>query len=168
MRKQWKQWQTLYSWTTKITVDGECSYEIERHLFLGRKDKPRQCIKKQKHHFANNGSYRQNYSFSSSHVRMSELDHKEGWAPKNWCFWTVVLEKTVESPLDSKEPKPVNAKGNQSWISIGRTDAKAPILWPPDAKSWLIGKDPDAGKDWRREEEGSTEDMMAGDGHEFD
>ena len=93
----------------------------------------------------------QSYGFSSGHVWMWELDCKESWALKNWCFWTVVLEKTLESPLDCKEIKPVNPKGNQSWIFIGRTDAEAgtPIIWPPDAKSWLIGKDPDAGKEWR-------------------
>ena len=113
------------------------------------------------------------YGFSSSHVWMWELDHKEGWMPKNWCFQTVVLEKT-ESLLDCKEIKPVNPKGHQSWIFIGRTDAKAeaPILWPPDAKRWLIRKDPDAGKD-RRQEKGTTEDKMVGwhhqlDGHEFE
>ena len=90
----------------------------------------------------------------SSHVWMWELDYKESWAPRNWCFWTVVLEKTLESPLDCKEIQPVNPKGNQSWIFIGRTDAEAPILWPPDAKNWLTGKDPDPGKDWRQEERG--------------
>ena len=105
---------------------------------------------------------------------MWELDHKEGWALKNWCFWTVVLEKTLESPLDSKEIKPVNSKGNQSWIFIGRTDAEAeaPILWPPDAKSRLTRKDPDAGKDWRQEEKGMTEEMVGWhhrlDGHEYE
>ena len=104
---------------------------------------------------------------------MWELDHKEGWAPKNWCFWTVVLEKTLESPLDCMEIKPVNPKGNQSWIFIGRPDAEAPILWPPDAKNWLIRKGPDAGKDWRQEEKGMTEDEMVGwhhwlNGHEFE
>ena len=95
---------------------------------------------------------------------MWELDHKEDWAPKNWCFLTAVLEKTPASPLDSKEIKPVNPKGNQLWIFIGRTDAKAeaPILWPPDAKSWLTGKDPDAGKNWGQEERGMTEHEMAG------
>ena len=95
---------------------------------------------------------------------MWELVYKESWAPKNWCFWTVVLEKTLESPLDCKEIQPVNPKGNQSWICIGRTDAEAetPVLWPPDVKSWLIGKDPDAGKDWGQEEKGMTEDEMAG------
>ena len=97
------------------------------------------------------------------------LDHKEGWAPKNWCFWIVVLEKTLESPLDCKEIKPVNPKGNQPWIFIGRTDAKAeaPILWPPDVKNWLIGKDSDAGKDWRREKKGMTEDEMVGWHHQL-
>ena len=100
--------------------------------------------------------------FSSSHVQMWELDYKEDWAPKNWCFWTVVLEKTLESPLDCKEIQPVHPKGNQSWLFIGRTDVEAetPILWPSDGKSQLIGKDPDAGKDWRREEKGMTEDEM--------
>ena len=113
--------------------------------------------------------------FSGSHVWLWALDHKESWAPKNWCFWTAVLEKTLESALDCKEIKPVRLKVNQSWIFIGRTDAEAetPILWPPDAKNWLIGKDPNAGKDWRREEKGTTEDEMVGwhhqfDGHEFE
>ena len=103
---------------------------------------------------ADKGLYIQSYGFSSSHVWMWELDHKEGWTPKKWCFWIVVLEKTLESPLSSKEIKPVNPKGNQSWIFIGRTDAKAPILWTPDPKSQLIGKHPDAGKDGRQEEKG--------------
>ena len=104
----------------------------------------------------------QSYGFSSSHVRMWELDYKESWVPKNWWFWTVMLEKTLESPLDSKKIKPVSPKGNQSWIFIGRTDAKTPILWPPDVKNWLIGKDSDAGKDWRQEEKGTTEAEMVG------
>ena len=93
-----------------------------------------------------------------------EMDYKESWTPKNWCFWTVVLDKTLESPLDSKEIKPVHPKGNKSWLFIGRTDAEAetPILWAPDVKNWLIGKDPDAGKDWRWEEKGTTDDEMAG------
>ena len=135
---------------------------------------PRQHIKKQRHYFANKG-LSQSYGFSSSHVWMWELDYKESWAPKNWCFWTVVLEKTLESPLDCKEIQPVHPKGNESWIFIGRTDAEAeiPVRWPPDAKNWLIGKDPDAGKDWRQEEKGMTEDEMVGwhhqlDGHEFE
>ena len=109
-------------------------------------EKPRSHIKKQRHHFANKGLYSWSYDFSSSHVRLWELDHKEGWVMKNWCFRIVVLEKTLESPLDCKEIKPVNPKGYQSWIFIGRTDPEAPILWPPDVKSQLTGKDPDAGK----------------------
>ena len=99
---------------------------------------------------------------------MWELYHKESWLPKNWCFWTVVLEKTLESPLDWKKIKPVNPKGNQPWIFIGRTDAEAPILWPPDVKNWFIGKDLDAGKDWRQEEKGTTEDEMVGWHHQLD
>ena len=135
--------------------------------------KPRQHIKKQRHYFAYKDLYSQSYGFSSSHVQMWELDNKKGWALKNWCLWTVVLEETLESPLESKEIKPVNPKGNQSWIFIGRTGAEAPILWPPDAKNWLIRKDPDAGKDWRQEEKGTTEDEMVGwcrrlNGHEFE
>ena len=120
------------------------------------------CFVRPRHYFAEKGLSSQSYGFSSSHVQMWELDHKESWAPKNWCFWTVMLEKTVEIPLDCKEIKPVKPKGNKSWIDIGRTDAEAPILWPPDAKNWLIGKNPDAGKDWRWEEKGMTEDEMVG------
>ena len=145
-------------WGPKITVDGDCSHEIKRHMLLGRKaDKPRQCIKKQRLHFANKGPCSQSYGFSSSHVWMWELDHKEGRTPKNWCLWTVLLEKTPESPLESKKIKPVNLKGNQPWIFTERTDAEAeaPILWPPDMKSWFTGKDPDAGKDRRRKERGA-------------
>ena len=114
---------------------------------------------------AKNGEiYRQIKLCTLCHVWMWELDHKASWAPKNWCFSTVVLEKTVESPLDCKEIQPVHPKGDQSWLFIGRTDAAAetPILWPPDAKNWLTGKDPGAGKDWRREEKGTTEGEMAG------
>ena len=117
----------------------------------------------------------QSYGFSSTHIWMWELDYKESWVPKNWCFWTVMLEKTLESLLDSKEIKPVHPKWNQSRILTGRTDAKAeaPILWPPDVKSWLIWKDPDAGKDWGQEEKGTTKDEMVGqhhqlNGHEFE
>ena len=138
-------------------------------------DQPRQHTKKQRCYFADKRSSGQSYGFSNGHVWMWELDHKERWAPKNWCLWTVVLEKTLESPLDSKEIKPLNPKGNQSWIFIGRTDARAeaPILWPPDVKNWLIGKDPDGGQDWRQEEKGTTEDETVGwhhwdDGHEFE
>ena len=138
-------------------------------------DKQKQCIKKQRHYLANKGLSSQNYGFSSGHVWMWELGHKESSAPKNWCFWIVVLEKTLESLLDSKEIKLVNPKGNQSWMFIERTEAKAeaPVLWPPDVKNWLIGKDPDAGKDWRRQEKGMTENEMDGwhhrlNGHEFE
>ena len=117
-----------------------------------RYDQPWQHIKKQRYHFADKGSSSQRYCFSSSHVWMWELHHKEGWALKNWCFWTVVLEKTLGSPLESKEIKSDNLKGNQPWIFTEATDAEAEalIIWPPDAKSWLIGEDPDAGKDWGR------------------
>ena len=128
---------------------------------------------KSQHYFANKGLSSQGYSFSSSHVWMWELDYKESWAAKNWCFWTMVLEKTLESPLEFKEIQPVHPK-DQSWVFFGRTDAEAetPILWPPDAKSWLVWKDPDAGKDWKWEEKGKTEDEMVGwyhwlNGHEF-
>ena len=133
-------------------------------------DQPRQHIKKQRYYFANRGPSSQNYGFSSSHVWMWELDSKESWVLKNGCFWTVVLEKTLESPLDCKEIKQVNPKGNQSWIFIGRTDAEAeaPILWPHDAKNRLIWKDPDAGKDWRQEEMGTTEDEMVEWHHQLD
>ena len=112
------------------------------------------------------GPSSQGYGFSSGHVWMWELDYEESWSPKNWCFWTVVLEKTLESPLDSKEIKSVNPKGNQPWIFTGRVDAEAKaeaaILWPPDVKSWLIRKDSDAGKDRRQKEKGMTEDEMVG------
>ena len=116
----------------------------------------------QRHYFVNKGPSSQGYGFPSGHAQMWELDYKESWAPKNWCFWTVVLEKTLESPLDCKRIQPVHPKGNQSWIFIGKTDAESPILWPPDAKSWLIWKDPDAGKDWKWEEKGTTEHKVVG------
>ena len=127
-------------------------------------DQPRQHIQKQRYYFVELSPSSQGYGFSSSHVWMWELDCEESWAPKNWCFWTVVLEKTLESPLDYKEIQPVHPKGDQSWVFIRRTNAKAetPILWPPHAKSWLTGKDSDVGKDWGQEEKGMTEDEMAG------
>ena len=127
-------------------------------------EQPRQNIKKQRHCFANKGPSSQSYGLSSSHVLKWELDYKESWALKNWCFWTVVLEKTLGSPLDCMEFQPVHSKGNQSWIFIGRTDVEdeTPILWPPDEKNWLIGKHPNSGKDWSREEKGMTEDEVAG------
>ena len=132
-------------------------------------DQSRQYIKKQRHYFANKGPYSQSYGFSSGHVLVWELDYKESWASKNSCFWTVVLEKTLESPLDSRESQPVHPKGDQSWIFIGRTGAQVEtlIFWPPDVKNWLIWKDPDAGKHWRREK-GTTEDEMAGWHHGLD
>ena len=158
---------------SKITADGDCSHEIQRHLLFGRKLETnldsvlksrditlltKVCLVK-----------------TSSHVWMWELDHKDGWELKNWCFWNVVLEKTLESPLDRREIQPVHPKGNQYWVFTGRTDAEAetPILWPPDLKNWLTEKDPGAGKDWRREEKGPTEDEMVGwhhrlKGHEFE
>ena len=119
-------------------------------------DQPRQHIEKQRHYFANKGPSSQGYGFSSGHVWMWELDYKESWVPKNWYFWTVVLEKTLESPLHCKEIQPVHPKGDQSWVFIGRTDVEAEILilWSPDGKSWLIWKDPDAGKGWGQEEKG--------------
>ena len=138
-----------------VTIDGDCSHkrhllfkELYDFIFIFKN------IIKHRHSFADKGLYSQSYGFSSSRVRIWELDYKESWVLKNWCFWTVVLEKTVEHPLDCKEIKPVNPKENQSWIFIGRTDAAAPILCPPDMKSQLIGKDPDAGKDWKQEERG--------------
>ena len=158
-------WQTFFSWAPKSLQMGDWRHEIKKHLFLGRKVmtnidsilKSRDITLSTKVHLV------KNYGFSSSHVWMWELDHKESWAPKNWCFWTVVLEKTLESSLDCKI-KPVNPKGNQSWIFTGRTDAEAepPILWPSDEKSWLIEKDPGARKDWGQEEKGVTEDEMFG------
>ena len=172
----WKTMETVTDFIflgSKTTADIDCSHEIKRCLLLGRKaDQPRQHIKKQRHYFANKS---QSYVFSSGHVWMWELDYKESWGAKNWYFRTVVLEKTLESSLDCKEIHPVHPKGDQSWIFIGRTDAKveAPILWPPDAKSWLIRKHPDVGKDWSQEEKGTTEDEMVGwhhwlNAHEFE
>ena len=158
---------------SKITADGDCSHEIKRYLLLGRKVmtnldsiKSRDIVSK--------GLASQGCSFSSSHVWIWELDCKESWELKNWCFWIVVLEKTLESPLDCKEIQLVHPKGDQSWLFIGRTGAgaEAPIFWPPDVKSRLIGKDPDAGRDWGQEEKGTTGDEMVGwnhqlNGHEF-
>ena len=163
-------------WDSKITADGDCSHEMKGHLLLGKKAMTNlDSILKSRHYFTNKGPSSQSYGFSSSHVWMWELDYKESWAPKNWCFWTEMLEKTLESPLHCKEIQLVNRKGNRSWIFTRRTDAKAEtlVLWPPDAKNWLNGKDPDAGKDWRQVKKGMTEDEMVGwhrqcDGHEFE
>ena len=144
---------------SKITADGDCSHEIKRCLLLGRKAMTNldSILKSRDITLPKKSS--QSYGFSSSHVWMWELDCEESWAPKNWCFWTVVLEKTLESLLDCKI-QPVHPKGDQSWVFIGRTNAEAasPILWPPDVKNWLIWKDPDAVKDWRWEEKGTRED----------
>ena len=138
-------------------------------------DQPRQHIEKQRHYFANKGLFSQSYGFSGSHVWMWEFVYKESWVPKNSCFWTVVLEKALESPLDCKEIQLPHPKGNQSWIFIEKIDAKVEtsILWPPDMKIWLIWKDPDAGKNWSHQENGMTEDEIVGwhhwlNGHEFE
>ena len=165
MGKQWKQWLTLLFWAPKSlqmvisAIKLKDSYSLEGKLW-----QPRQHIKKQRHYFVSKGPPNQGYGFSSGRVWMWELDYKESWAPKNWCFWTVMLEKTLESPLDCKEIQPIHPKGDRSWVFIGRTavEAETPILWPPDPKNWLIWKDPNAGKDWRQEEKGMTEDEMVG------
>ena len=169
MGSRWGKMETVRHFIfrgSKITADGDYSHEIKRYLLLGRKAMTNldSIFKKQRHYFANKGPSSQGYSFSSSHVWMLELDHKESWVPKNWSFWIVVLERTLESPLDCKEIKSVNLKANQFWLFIGRIDAEGevPIFWPPDAKSWFIWKHPDAGKDWRWEEKGTTEDEMVG------
>ena len=147
---------------SKITADGDYSHEIEKMCAPWKKkyDQPRQRIKRQRRYFAYKGPSGQSYGFS---IWMWELDHKESWELKNWCFWAVVLEKTIESPLDCKEIQPVHPK-DRSWVFIGRTDAEAEtlILWPPDVKSWLIGKEPDAGKDWGQKQKGMTEAEMFG------
>ena len=148
-RKKWKQWQNLFPWAPKSLWMVTAATKLK--MFGPWKesyDKPRQYINKQRCHFADKGQYSQSYGFSSSHVQMWNLDHKEGWMLKNWCFQIVVLEETPESPSDCKEIKPVNPKGNQPWIFTGRTDAEveAPIFWPPDMKSPIIGKDSGAGK----------------------
>ena len=141
---------------SKITADGDCSHEIKRRKVVTNLDS---ILKSRDITLPKKVRLVKGYGFSSSHVWMRELDCKESWAPKSWSFWTVVLEKTLESPLDCKETKLINTKGNQYWIFIGRTDAeaKAPILWPPDVKNWLIWKDPDATKDWGQEEKATTE-----------
>ena len=167
----------LYFGNSKITEDGDCSHEINRCLLLGRKAMTNldSILKSRDITLLTTVHLIKAMVFSSNHAWLWELDYKESWVLKNWCFWTVVLEKTLESPLDNKEIKPVKLKGNQSWIFIGRTDAEAetPILWPPDAKNWLIWKDSVAGKDWRWEEKGMTEDEMVAwhhwlNGYEFE
>ena len=157
--------------TEAMKLKDACSLKRRRKVMT----KLDSILKSRDVNFANKGLSSQSYGFSSSHVWMWELDYKESWVLNNWCSWTVVLEKSLESPLDCKEIQPIRPKGNQSWIFIGRTDAEAetPILWPPDMKNWLIGKDSDAGRDWRQEEKGTTEDEMVGwhhqlNGHEFE
>ena len=143
----------LFSWAPKSVQVVTAAMKLKDTCSWKKSyDHPRQHIKKQRHYFANKGLSRQSYGFSSSHVWMWELDYKESWVQNNWCFWTVVLEKTLESPLGCNEIQTVNPKGDQFWVFFERTDVEAetPTLWPPDAKSWLLGKDPDAGKDWRR------------------
>ena len=163
MGKQWQQWLTLFLGAPKSLQMVTADMKLIDAPWKKSCDQPRQHIKMQRHYFANKGPSSQSYGFSKSHVWMWELDCKESWAPKNWCFCTVVLEKTLESPLDCKEIQSVHPKGNQSWIFIGRTDAEAETLipWPPDVKNRLTGKDPDAGKDWRQKK-GMTEDEMVG------
>ena len=158
----WGAPKSLQMVTAAMKLKHTCS--LEEKLW-----QPRQHIKKQIHYFANKGPSSHSCGFSSSRVWMWELDYKESWVLKNWCFWTVVLEKTLESHLDCKEIQPVHPKGNQLWIFIERTDAntQSPILWPSDVKNWPTGKDPDAGKDWQWEK-GTTEDEMVGWHHQCD
>ena len=158
-------WQTIFL-GSEITADVDCSHEIKRHLLLGRKAMTNldSIFKSRDITLPTNVYLVKAMAFSSGHVWMWELDYKESWVPKNWCFWTVVLQKTLESPLDWKEIQAVHPQGNQSWIFIERTaaEAEAPVLWPPDAKNWLIGTDPDAGNVWRQEEKGMAEEEMVG------
>ena len=171
MEKQCKQSDFILG-GSKITADGDHSHEIKRHLLLGRKVMTNldSIFRSRDIPLPTKIPLVKALVCSSSHVWLCELAYKESWTPKNWCLWTVVLDKTLKSPLDCKEIQPVHPKGNQSWIFIGMTDAEseAPILWPPDSKSWLIGKDPDAGKDWRQEEKGTAEDEMVGWYHQLD
>ena len=166
MGKQWKQCQTLF-FGSKITADGDCSHEIKSCLPLERK-----VMTNLDRIFKSRGITLTTKVclVKATLTSIRELDCEESWVQKNWCFWTVVLEKTPERPLDCKEIQPVHPKGNQSWAFFGRNDAKAetPIVWPPHVKSWLIGKNSDAGRDWRQEEKGMTEDEMAGWHHQLD
>ena len=164
MGKQWKQWLTLFLESSKITADGDYSHEIKRHLLLGRKVMTNldSILKSRDITLPTKVRLVKGMVFPGVMYRCENWTIKK--APKNWCFWTVVLEKTLESPLDCKEIQPVHPKGDQSWVYIRRTDAEAetPILWLLHVKSWLIWKDPDAGKDWGQEEKGTTEDEMVG------
>ena len=162
MRKQWKQWQAFFFMGSKITADGDRSHEIKRHLLLRRKVmtnldstlKSRDITLSKKVHLV------KAMVFPIVVYGCESWDYKDSWAPKNWCFWTLVLEKTLESPLDCRDIQPVHPKGDQSWVFIGRTDveAEAPVLWPPGVKRQFTGKDPDAGEDWRHEKKVATED----------
>ena len=171
MEKQWKQCQTLFSRAPKSLQMVTAAIKLkDSYSWKKSYDQPRQHIKKKRQYFANKGPSSQSYGFSSSHVWIWELDYKESCVLENWCFWTLVLEKTLESPLDCEEIKPVHPRWDQSWIFIGKTDAEAET---PNEKSWLIWKDPDAGRDWGQEEKGMTEVEMVGchhwlDGHEFE
>ena len=165
MGKQLKHCLNLFFWAPKSLEMVTAAMKLKDAYSLEEKLWPTwQHIQKQRHYFTNKGMPSQGYGFSSSHVWMRELNQKKAECRRIDAFWTVVLEKTLESPLDCKEIKPVTPKGNQSWIFIGRTDTEVetPILWPPDAKNWLLGKDPDAGKDWRQEEKGTTDNEMVG------
>ena len=176
MGKQWKQWQTLFIGAPQSLQMVTAAMKLKDACSLEEKLWPTwQHIKKQRHHFANKCLSSQKFVFSSSHEWMWELDYKESWAPRNSCFQIVVLGKTLESPLDSKEIRPVHPRRNQFWIFIARTDAEpeTPILWPPDVKNWVICKDHDAGKDWRLLEKGNDrgwDGWMASplNGHEFE
>ena len=170
MGKQWKHIR-LYFLGAKNTADGDCSHEIKRRLLLGRKVMTNldSIFKSRDITLPTNVRLVKAMAFPVV-MYGCELDCEESWAPKNWCFWTVVLEKTLESPLDCKEIQPVHSEGDQAWDFFGRNDAKAeiPVLWPPHVKSWLIGKDSDSGRDWGKEEKGTTEDEMAGWHHWLD
>ena len=171
MGKEWKQWQILFWGVSKITADGDCSHEIKRHLLHGKKAMINldSILKSRDISLPTKVCLVKAMVFPVVMYGCESWTIKKAEHPKNWCFWTVVLEKTLESPLDYRKIQPVHPKGYQSWVFIGRTDAEAEtlIIWPPDAKSTLIGKDPDAGKDWRQEEKGMTEDEMVGWHHQL-
>ena len=180
MANRWENnWNSVrvYFLGSRITADGDWSHEIKRCLHRGRKAMAKldSILKSRDVTLPTKVCLVKTMIFPSSHVLMWELNYKESRVPNNWCFWTVVLEKTLESPLDCKEIQPVHSEGDQIWLFFGRNDAKAEtlVLWPPHAKTWLIGEDSDAGKDWGQEEKGTTEDEMAGwhhrlNGHEFE
>ena len=166
MGQHWKQWLTFFFLGSKVTADSDCSHEIKRCLLHGRKAMTNldSTLKSRDITLSTKVCLVKAMVFPVVMYGCESWDFKESWALKNWCFWTVVLEKTLESPLDYKEIQPVHPKREQSWVYIGRTDVdvETPILWPPDVKSWCIWKDPDAGKDWGQEEKRTTEDEMVG------